>query len=185
MQYSVRIGDEQTQIDATPPDGDGHLRMTAREQTRELTMRSIGAHHVQVTAKPSPASPTAPAPTPVTENVFVARGDDGVWVWVAGRARLVQEVAERRARRGPGADVGQSVTPPMPAVVTKVLVELGQTVDKGQALVVVSAMKMEMTLTAPHAGQVSAIRTEEGAKVNPGDILVDVAAAEGAEEPHS
>jgi biotin carboxyl carrier protein len=70
----------------------------------------------------------------------------------------------------------------MPSVVTKVLVELGQTVDRAQALVVVSAMKMEMTLTSPHAGTVRAIHTEEGAKANPGDVLVEV---EPAAEPEA
>ncbi|MBW2527672.1 MAG: acetyl-CoA carboxylase biotin carboxyl carrier protein subunit [Deltaproteobacteria bacterium] len=109
------------------------------------------------------------------QTAFVARAPEGTWIWTAGRARLIQPAAERRrASGGVGDGVGRSVTPPMPAVVTKVLVEVGQEVEEGQALVVVSAMKMEMTLTAPHGGTVKAIHTEEGAKANPGDELVEV-----------
>ena len=65
----------------------------------------------------------------------------------------------------------------MPAVVQNVLVEVDQVVDKGQPLVVVSAMKMESTLVAPYPGTVAAVNTEVGAKVNPGDILVEIEAA--------
>jgi biotin carboxyl carrier protein len=58
---------------------------------------------------------------------------------------------------------------------------VGDTVEKGQGLVVVAAMKMETTLTAPHAGEVTAVRVEVGANVRPGEILVDVEQArEGA-----
>jgi biotin carboxyl carrier protein len=36
---------------------------------------------------------------------------------------------------------------------------------------------MELTLVAPHAGTVTAIRTDVGAKVNPGEVLVEIAEA--------
>lgn len=93
-----------------------------------------------------------------------------------GRTRRVEPVLERR-RRGGGAEVATRVTPSFPATVVSVLVEEGEQVERGQALVVVSAMKMEMTLTAPTAGVVEAVNTAEGAAVSPGDELVVVAAA--------
>jgi biotin carboxyl carrier protein len=62
----------------------------------------------------------------------------------------------------------------MPATVVRILVSVGDEVEQGQALVVVSAMKMETTLTAPHKGSVRAIRAEVGATVRPGDVVVDV-----------
>ena len=66
----------------------------------------------------------------------------------------------------------------MPAVVQDVLVAVGDEVEKGQKLVVVSAMKMESTLVAPYAGTVAAVNTEVGAKANPGDVLVEIEAAD-------
>lgn len=54
----------------------------------------------------------------------------------------------------------------------KIVVELGQRVEVGQELVVVEAMKMELTISAPIAGTVKAIRCQPGRPVNPGDTLV-------------
>ena len=85
--------------------------------------------------------------------------------------------ADRQALAAAGGRVdGRSceVTPPMPSVVVKVLVEEGQTVARGDHLVVVSAMKMETTLTAPFEGRVARINVAAGDKVRPGDILVDL-----------
>jgi acetyl-CoA carboxylase biotin carboxylase subunit len=76
-------------------------------------------------------------------------------------------------RRGRGPAPG-SITPPMPAAVVAVLVQAGQTVAKGQAAVVVSAMKMEIQLGAPCAGRVRSISTAAGARVRPGDVLVEI-----------
>jgi biotin carboxyl carrier protein len=64
----------------------------------------------------------------------------------------------------------------MPATVVRILVQVGDEVDQGQALVVVSAMKMEATLSSPRKGVVRAIHTSVGATVRPGEVLVDVAA---------
>ncbi len=62
----------------------------------------------------------------------------------------------------------------MPAIVARILVKTDQEVEKGDPLIVVSAMKMETTLTAPFKGIIENINTAEGEKVNPGDILVDI-----------
>jgi biotin carboxyl carrier protein len=111
----------------------------------------------------------------------VARGPEGVWVGCAGRARLVREAEPDGPRRGPraaGAGAG-TVTPSFPSVVVAVLVQVGDAVRRNQALVVISAMKMEARLVAPHAGTVRAIRAAPGASVKPGDVLVEIEAAKG------
>ncbi|MDJ0720170.1 MAG: biotin/lipoyl-binding protein [Desulfobacterales bacterium] len=78
------------------------------------------------------------------------------------------------AAGGGGDERPREVTPPMPSVVVKVLVEEGQHVTRGDSLVVVSAMKMETTLTAPFEGRIRRINVATGDKVKPGDILVDL-----------
>jgi len=70
----------------------------------------------------------------------------------------------------------------MPAVVISIPVSEGDVVEKGQAVVIVSAMKMETTLTAPFNGTVKKINTTEGDKVMPGDILVDIDKSESNQD---
>ncbi len=62
--------------------------------------------------------------------------------------------------------------PTTPAVVVRVLVAPGDRVVWGQAVVVVSAMKMETTLCAPRDGVVQEVHATVGARVRPGDVLV-------------
>jgi 3-methylcrotonyl-CoA carboxylase alpha subunit len=52
-------------------------------------------------------------------------------------------------------------------------------VEQGQGLLVVSAMKMDTTLTAPFDGVVTQINCAEGDKVTPKQVLVDIEAAAG------
>ncbi|RYF38625.1 MAG: biotin/lipoyl-binding protein, partial [Comamonadaceae bacterium] len=54
----------------------------------------------------------------------------------------------------------------------KVLVDVDQEVAQGDTLVVVEAMKMELTITAPQSGRVRAIRCQPGRPVNTGDPLI-------------
>mmetsp|Transcript_10287 Transcript_10287/g.15637 ORF Transcript_10287/g.15637 Transcript_10287/m.15637 type:complete len:1291 (-) Transcript_10287:104-3976(-) len=61
---------------------------------------------------------------------------------------------------------------PMPGVVEKVLVEAGQTVSAGETLCTVSAMKMEVKVTAPSDGVVSSLSVEVGTRVVEGALLV-------------
>ncbi len=118
-------------------------------------------------------------------KVWVDRQANAKHVFVNGSAFTVEHATPSHpasARRstideGPG-----EVTPPMPSVVARVLVKEGEQVEKGQGLVVVTAMKMETTLKAPYAGTVTKINTEPEAKVMPGDILVEIEPEEGGHE---
>ena len=67
---------------------------------------------------------------------------------------------------------------PMPGLVRQVTVSIGQTVKAGDPMVVLEAMKMEMTLTAARAGTVSEIAVDAAAQVAEGDWLVRLQAEE-------
>lgn len=100
--------------------------------------------------------------------------DGGIWVSWRGRTRQVRPLKDDIAK-GPDPVVRGDdgvVTPPTPAVVVRVLVGEGERVVRGQAVVVVSAMKMETTLAAPRDGVVREVRVVAGARVRPGDVLV-------------
>ncbi len=163
MNYRLKIGQEVLALEAGRLDDTGSCLVDTGEDPRSVTVKAACTDrmHLQVGDK--------------SFNFSVVRVDDGAWIWCNGRARLVQDAStvERRKTRGPVSTPGQ-VTPPTPAAVVKVLVEAGQGVIKGQALVVVSAMKMEMTLAAPYDGTVIAVNTRVGAQVSPGEILVEI-----------
>lgn len=111
-------------------------------------------------------------------RVYVAHSQQGTWVWHQGRARLLQTQKPREPIRKQSPRAAM-VTPPTPATVVRVLVQRGQRVSEHEALVVVSAMKMETTLVAPYAGTVRHINTQSGATVRPGDELVSIEADAG------
>ncbi|MGE7994221.1 acetyl/propionyl/methylcrotonyl-CoA carboxylase subunit alpha [Pseudomonas sp. NPDC089554] len=63
---------------------------------------------------------------------------------------------------------------PMNGSIVRVLVEPGQAVEAGTALVVLEAMKMEHSIRAPQAGTVKALFCQEGEMVSEGTVLVDL-----------
>jgi biotin carboxyl carrier protein len=79
-----------------------------------------------------------------------------------------------RAGQGAGAqaDGAAQVVAPMPGKVVRVLVEQGASVEAGEGLVVVEAMKMQNEMKSPRAGRVSELHASAGATVNAGDVLV-------------
>ncbi|MCX5862118.1 MAG: biotin/lipoyl-binding protein [Deltaproteobacteria bacterium] len=171
MDYKLRIQDAVYHVDAAAPDSTGSIRTVLDGKERSLSVCSVLNNRVNFGIDGRVA------------NIFAVKTDEGTWVWVDGRARLVQDadkVDRRKARARSG--VPSEVTPPTPAAVVRVLVESGQKVAKGQGLVVVSAMKMEITLSAPYSGMVRAVNTAVGDQVKPGDILVEIEAHEQGDQ---
>ena len=70
--------------------------------------------------------------------------------------------------RGAGA-----VTAPMPATVLKINVKPGVAVKKGDVLILLEAMKMELPIRATDAGVVAAVRCREGELVDADAILLE------------
>jgi acetyl-CoA/propionyl-CoA carboxylase biotin carboxyl carrier protein len=75
---------------------------------------------------------------------------------------------------GAGAS-GDSLTSPMQGTIVKVAVEDGATVESGDLIVVLEAMKMEQPITAHKAGTVSGLSAEVGANVTSGAVLCTIA----------
>jgi len=97
-------------------------------------------------------------------------------VYVRGqvyRVRLADERARTLASLAGGAHASgdANIRAPMPGLVSHVLVEEGAEVQRGQAVVVLEAMKMENDLPAPRAGVVKSLRVSKGQAVNQGDLL--------------
>ncbi len=62
----------------------------------------------------------------------------------------------------------------MPGTVVRVVVEAGAQVAAGDVVLVLEAMKMQHTVTAPHDGTITQINVEPGAQVAAGEVLAVV-----------
>lgn len=67
---------------------------------------------------------------------------------------------------------GKTLTAPMPGKILEIKTNIGDSVDAGQPLVILEAMKMENLMTAPASGIVKDIPIEIGVNVIQGDVLV-------------
>jgi 3-methylcrotonyl-CoA carboxylase alpha subunit len=101
--------------------------------------------------------------------VAVAQGETR-WVFLNGDVYELEVVrpGRRRATAHPG-----SLSAPMPATVRKVNVAAGAAVKKGDTLLVLEAMKMELPVRAPADGTVKSVSCSEGQLVQPGVVLVE------------
>lgn len=103
----------------------------------------------------------------------VIDADDVAWVSLDGETFRLEPATRVRTRRS--SDAGWEIEAPMPATVTDVLVQVGAQVAKGDTLVLLDAMKMELPLRASSAGRVIAVHCTVGDRVAPGRTLVDLA----------
>jgi 3-methylcrotonyl-CoA carboxylase alpha subunit len=74
---------------------------------------------------------------------------------------------------------GDDVRAPMPGLVKHLAAAPGQSVTRGDVLVVLEAMKMEHALTAPRDGAIAAVHVAEGAQVEDGALLLALEPADG------
>jgi acetyl-CoA/propionyl-CoA carboxylase biotin carboxyl carrier protein len=88
-----------------------------------------------------------------------------------GAARPARARPTPGAHGGAGAAGSGSVTVPMQGTIVKVLVNVGDAVEIGQAITVLEAMKMENHINAEAAGTVKEIRVKPGDSVGAGDVV--------------
>ncbi|MGB6606073.1 MAG: biotin/lipoyl-containing protein, partial [Steroidobacteraceae bacterium] len=108
----------------------------------------------------------------------------GSWLAEAGRVHLWQQemhyefvIEDPRTREFSAAVAAGGLTTPLPGVVVAVPVTLGQQVAAGDTLMVIEAMKMEHTISAPYAGSVSALHFACGDRVPEGSQLLELSRA--------
>lgn len=93
-----------------------------------------------------------------------------------GEAEFSAEVVDPRAWSGRRhshleAEGRQSVVAPMPGKVVRILAKEGDSVEAGQGIFVVEAMKMQNEVRSPKSGVVEKLAASEGQAVNAGDVL--------------
>jgi len=102
---------------------------------------------------------------------FIVNGSD---VWFSFDGEIYSAEVADKGSRAKARHRDHSTSAPMPGVVLKILVSVGDSVTKGKPLIILEAMKMEHQITAPHDGTVEAINCREGELVQPGVELVTI-----------
>lgn len=128
------------------------------EEIRDASFTEAAARTV-IDAAPAPVSapvrsqePVA-APTPAVTNASAAEEKNAV----------------------SNGDVGSvKITAPMPGTVLKVIANPGDSMKKGQVLLILEAMKMENEIVAPSDGTVVSINVTGGTSVNAGELLASL-----------
>lgn len=165
LQYNLKIGNNTKQIRADLDLESGKGTIETGDSKFQIGFQQITAGLYRLTVSGQ------------AYNVRVDGNGKGKFIFVNGNTYSVEDVPPLKARPSRGKTILESpgeVTPPMPSVVVRVLVKEGDHVEKGQGLVIVTAMKMETTLKAPYSGTIRRINTAPEAKVMPGDILVEI-----------
>jgi biotin carboxyl carrier protein len=99
---------------------------------------------------------------------------DGRVVIVEGGERAGRSMGAAPARRPSRSDGHAPLAAPMPATVVRIDVQPGQHVARGDVMILLEAMKMELPLTSPRDGTVTSVRCREGELVQPGVPLVEL-----------
>jgi acetyl-CoA/propionyl-CoA carboxylase biotin carboxyl carrier protein len=144
---------------------------------------------LSTTAAPAPVATNGDSPETEPKvrrdiDVEVNGRRFGVTVWVpeSQMAAVVADgggarAATKRRRSGGGSSAGAGsgdVTVPMQGTIVKVLVAVGDTVDVGQTVCVLEAMKMENNITAEKAGTVTDLKVGPGQSVGAGDVVATI-----------
>ncbi|MEV0342806.1 biotin carboxylase N-terminal domain-containing protein [Nocardia sp. NPDC050713] len=160
-----------------------HVYLTGRPESAQVQVgdgesRTLSASFVADTAESGVLTLTL---DDLRRDYRVAEHDGQLWVAGPAGVSVLREVAEVNVRGG-GEHVGDAeIRSPMPGSVIAVPVAAGATVAAGAPVVVVEAMKMEHTLTAPVAGVVEVL-VEPGAQVRLDQPLARIVAESNTSE---
>jgi biotin carboxyl carrier protein len=121
------------------------------EEIRQKNSAEQDSSFQAVSAAPAPASAPAPAPA---------------------AAPAPAPTAQNNANTVPAG--AKTINAPMPGTILSIEVNAGDSVKKGQVLLILEAMKMENEIVAPDDGKIVSVNVEKGASVNVGDVLVSM-----------
>lgn len=99
-------------------------------------------------------------------------------VWINGRSIEVELIDPKKLRGSStsGAETAgvADIKTAMPGKVVRLIAAVGDTVEKGDGVIVVEAMKMQNEIKAPKNGTITSIRVSEGDTVNASQILLSI-----------
>jgi biotin carboxyl carrier protein len=160
MRYRCEWGEDMYQIDL--------------ERYGEQFQAHIGGKTYQVEVlDSSPGQITVSfAGRPLT--IFWAADGHNKWVALEGCAYLLERPSAGRNRRKGEQAAENTARAPMPAQVRAVYTADNKPVEKGETLLLLEAMKMEIRVQAPRAGVVRKVLVSTGETVNRDQVLVEI-----------
>jgi 3-methylcrotonyl-CoA carboxylase alpha subunit len=162
---------------AEPPDAAWRMAAAARIGERDLAGFRLNAPTRLEAELQSGEARHVVALDGVAGAASTLRDGETVVVFQEGEAYAFSTPRSAGLTAGAG---GGAIIAPMPGRIVAAPVKTGQAVTKGQALVVLEAMKMEHTLTAPFDGVVAELTVIEGEQVAEGVLLVRLEATAAA-----
>lgn len=146
-------------------DGQNEFRVTVDESGR------VAVNDVAILAASAPGSEVRIGEGG-SARAWVAADGETRWVYLDGRVHELEIEIEGRRRRTPSGH--GSLSAPMPATVVRVEVSPGAKVHRGDTLVILEAMKMELPIRADADGTVASVRCKPGDLVQPGMPLIEL-----------
>jgi 3-methylcrotonyl-CoA carboxylase alpha subunit len=159
-----------TLVSADPAQSDAHYPVEVLDDGARLEVR-VGQQSYAATRDGHGSMRITSDPATTGRVAWTAAAGDVRWVFVDGK---VFELAEARPLARARSGHHGSLMAPMPATVTRVLVGVGSAVKRGEPLVILEAMKMELPVRANGPGTVTAIHCHEGELVQPGLALIEI-----------
>ena len=113
-------------------------------------------------------------------SFFWAWVGNSLELWVDGNTFIFERVERRRQAIRESSGGGSDILALMPGTVEQILVQPGDSVERGQTVIIMESMKMELTVVAHRNGVVKQIPVKGGDQVDKGMRLLELEEEEAA-----
>ena len=128
--------------------------------------------------KPDAKSAAVSAPTGSSANTgpesYAVSVDGKVYDVVVAPGGSIENIQHTTSTPAPSSAGGEELKAPLAGNIFKVLVNEGDSVEEGEVVLIMEAMKMETEIRATKAGEISSIHAREGDSVAVGDVLLSL-----------
>ena len=160
MKLSFDHNSETTTIDFTPTGKSYHAAIGEKVVDVEVIQAKDGKLDLLINGKRLTA--------------YISIDNAKSWVTVNGQTFVLTKSSGARSRGHGGQHTAGELTAPMPGLVRAVTVSEGDTVTKGQTLLVLEAMKMEIRIHATQDGVVKKLFVKQGQTVEREQVLIGI-----------
>ncbi len=163
MKYSYQIGDQIYNVEIEKNDSGYRARVEGQTYEVKLVRSEQGTLSLMLGDQPLRA--------------FIAADGTRRWVSLHGQVFVLDPAVgstTRPSRSGTSSAGEKNVRAPMPGQVRAVHVKPDELVEKGQTLLLLEAMKMEIRIQAPRAGRVSKLMAKIGQTVERDQVLAEI-----------